>query len=217
MKTEVRETLKKLGGVAALLHASILIVGLILSFTVMFSLIDAAPEQAAKFLAENLSLAFHWKLIINWGAAITLAIMLLSLYPRLKQGSSFLMLAAMFFAFLWAVLTIGTGDLMLHSFGVVANLTGNAPAQAAAWTALARSLWVLLLSIAALRMGGIAKVPSYVGMFLGITGSLTMIPTLAEVMFMIFGPGMMVWFVWVGIDLLRKESCLAVQMIAAEQ
>src|SRR3990170_1606473 len=96
-----------------------------------------------------------------------------------------------------------TGSLTLHNFGVVANLYGSVPAQAAAWTALVRSLWVLLLSLDAVRTGGLIRAPGYLGVFLGIAGILTMIPALAEIMFMNFGPGMMVWSAWVGIVMLR--------------
>jgi hypothetical protein len=205
------KNLQKMGGIAALGHAATLVVGMVLSFTLMFPLLDAAPDQVLKFLADNQTLVYLWNLIVNWGSAITLVIMLLALYERLKAGSPALMQTATVFGFIWAGLIIGTGSLMLHNFGVVANLYGNDPAQAAAWTALVRSLWVLLLSLAALRMGGLTRAPSYLGVFLGIAGILTMIPALAEAMFMIFGPGMMVWSAWVGIVMLRRSAAVTAQ------
>jgi len=205
------KNLQKMGGIAALGHAAALVVGMVLSFTLMFPLLDAAPDQVLKFLADNQALVYLWNLIVNWGSAITLVIMLLALYERLKAGSPVLMQTAIVFGFIWAGLIIGTGNLMLHNFGVVANLYGNDPAQAAAWTALVRSLWVLLLSLAAVRTGGLTRAPSYLGVFLGIAGILTMIPALAEIMFMIFGPGMMVWSAWVGIVMLRRRAALTAQ------
>jgi hypothetical protein len=205
------KNLQKMGGIAALGHAAALVVGMVLSFTLMFPLLDAAPDQVLKFLADNQTLVYLWNLIVNWGSAITLVIMLLALYERLKAGSPALMQTATVFGFIWAVLIIGTGNLMLHNFGVVANLYGNDPAQAAAWTALVRSLWVLLLSLAAVRTGGLTRAPSYLGVFLGIAGILTMIPALAETMFMIFGPGMMVWSAWVGIVMLQRSTVVTAQ------
>lgn len=92
---------------------------------------------------------------------------------------------------------------MLRNFGVVANLFGSVAAQAAAWTVLVRSLWVLLLSLAAVRTGRPFESPGYLGVSLGIVGSLTLIPAVAEPMFMIFGPGMMIWSAYVG------SSCFA--------
>jgi hypothetical protein len=206
MKEIKLENLQKLGGTAALGHTFALVVGMALSFTWMFPLLDAAPEQAQRFLTGHPALVILWNVIVDWGSAITLMIMLLALYERLKAGSPRFMRAAVVLGFLWAGLTIGTGDLILHNFGVVANLYGGVPAQAAAWTALVRGLWVLLLSLAVVRTGGLPKTIGYLGVFLGITGSLTTVPAFAEIMFMIFGPGMMVWSAWVGIAMLRDTA-----------
>jgi len=63
-----------------------------------------------------------------------------------------------------------------------------------------------MLSLAAVRTGGLPRAPGYLGLSLGITGILTMIPILTETMFMIFGPGMMLWSAWVGIAMLRRRA-----------
>ena len=205
------KNLQKLGGFAALGHTAALVVGMVLSFTVMFPLLDAAPDQTVRFLADHQALVILWRLVVDGGSALTLVIVLLALYGRLQAGAPALVRAAVVFGLLWAGLTIGASGLMLHNFGIVANLRGSAPAQAAAWTALVRSLWVLLLSLAALRTGGLPRATGYLGVFLGSAGSLTMIPALAETMFMIFGPGMMVWSAWVGIVMLRSSPVPADQ------
>jgi hypothetical protein len=203
-------TLQKFGGIAALGHTAALVVGMVLSFTLMYPLLDAVPDQALKFLSGNQALVYLWKLIVDWGSAVAFVILLMALYERLKTGSLAFVRAAAVIGLLWAVLAISTGSLMLHNFGVVANLHGSAAAQAAAWTALVRSLWVLLLSLAAVRTGGLLRAPGCLGVFLGIAGSLTLIPTIAETMFLIFGPGMMVWTAWVGIVMLRGRPVSAV-------
>ena len=99
---------QKLGGAAALGHTTALVVGMVLSFTWMFPLLDAAPDQAQRFLASHQALVTLWNVIVDWGSAITLVIMLLALYERLKAGSPRLMRAAVVLGFLWAGLTIGT-------------------------------------------------------------------------------------------------------------
>lgn len=106
----------------------------------------------------------------------TLAIMLLALSERLKASSPRLMRAVVVLGFLWAGLTIGNSNLMLHNFGVVANLYGSVPAQMAVWTALARGLWVLLLSLVVVGMGGLPRAIGYLVGFLGVTGCLTTVP-----------------------------------------
>jgi hypothetical protein len=217
--------LQKSGGIAALLHAAAYVVGMVLGFTLIFPLLDAAPDEYLKFLADNQTLVYVWNLISYWGSAITLVIMVLALYERLKDRSPALAQTATAFGLIWAGLIIASGNLMLHNLGVVADLFGRDPAQAVtAWTALESvengitsgneligSLWVLLLSVAALRADGLTRTLNYLGMVLGIAGILTIIPALAENMIMIFGPGMIIWSVWVGIILLRQSRVAATQ------
>ena len=217
--------LQKAGGMAALLHAAAYVVGMVLGFTLIFPLLDAAPEQYLKFLSENQGIVYVWNLISYWGSAITLVIMVLALYERLKDNSPALAQTAAAFGLIWAGLIIASGNLMLHNPGVVADLYGKDPAQAvSAWTVLRSvengitsgnelvgSLWVLLLSVAALRTGGLNRALNYLGVVLGIAGILTLIPALFDSMIMIFGPGMIVWSVWVGIVMLHKSPDVALQ------
>jgi hypothetical protein len=109
--------LQKIVGIAALGHAVALMLGLVLSFTLMFPLLDASPDRPLKFLAGNQGLVTLWHLL-DWGTAITLMTMLLALYPWLKAGSPALTLTATACGLVWAGLMVGTGDLMLHNFGV---------------------------------------------------------------------------------------------------
>ena len=219
------KTLQKFGGMAALLHAAAYIVGMVLGFTLIFPLLDAAPEQYLKFLSENQGIVYVWNLISYWGSAITLVIMVLALYERLKDNSPALAQTAAALGLIWAGLIIASGNLMLHNPGVVADLYGKDPAQAvSAWTVLRSvengitsgnelvgSLWVLLLSVAALRTGGLNRALNYLGVALGIAGVLTLIPALFDSLVMVFGPGMIVWSVWVGIVMLHKSPDVAVQ------
>jgi hypothetical protein len=75
---------------------------------------------------------------------------------------------------------------------------------------LVGSLWVLLLSLAALRTGELTKTLNSLGLVLGIAGILTIIPPLASSMIMIFGPGMIIWSAWLGIVMLRNRPGAAV-------
>jgi hypothetical protein len=196
---------------------------LVLGFTLIFPLLDAAPNEYLKFLAENQALVYAWNLIAYWGSAITLVIMVLALFERLKDGSPALAQTSAAFGLIWAGLIIASGNLMLRNLGVVADLFGADPAQAVtAWTALQAvengitsgnelvgSLWVLLLSVAALRTGALPRALNILGVLLGVAGALTIIPALFDSLSMIFGLGMVVWSVWLGIALLRRPSIAA--------
>lgn len=217
--------LQKWGGLAALGHATAYLAGMVLGITLIFPILDANPNQYLKFVADNQTLMYLWNLISYWGSAIALVIMVLALYERLKDNSPALAQIAAAFGLIWAGLIIASGNLMLHNPGVVADLYGKDPAQAvSAWTVLhsvengitsgnelVGSLWVLLLSVAALRTGQLKRTLNYLGVMLGIAGILTIIPALAENMIMIFGPGMIVWSVWLGIIMLRRSPSVAVQ------
>lgn len=65
---------------------------------------------------------------------------------------------------------------------------------------------MLLLSLTAVRTGRPFESPGYLGVSLGIVGNLILIPAVAEPMFMIFGPGMMIWSAYVGIVMLRPSE-----------
>jgi hypothetical protein len=217
--------LQKSGGIAALLHAAAYVVGLVLGLALIFPLLDAAPNQYLAFVSENQALVYLWNLISYWGSAITLVIMVLALYERLKDGSPALAPIATAFGLIWAGLIIASGNLMLRNIGVVSGLYGTDPAQAVtAWTALQSvengitsgnelvgSLWVLLLSVAALRTGQLNRALNILGVVLGVAGMLTIVPALFDSLVMVFGPGMIVWSVWAGIILLRGNRVAATQ------
>ena len=219
--------LQKSGGIAAVLHAATYVVGMVLGFTLIFPLMDAAPDQYLKFLSENQGIVYVWNLISYWGSAVTLVLMVLALYEHLKDHSPVLAQIAAAFGLIWAGLIIASGNLMLHNLGVVAELYGKDPAQAAtAWTVLGSvengitsgnelvgSLWVLLLSVAALRTGQLNRALNFLGVMLGIAGSLTLIPALFDSLVMVFGPGMIVWSIWVGVVMLRQKPISAVRPV----
>ncbi len=198
--------LQEIGGLAALAHTAALMVGMILSFTVMFPLLEATPVQAAVFLAGHPILAHLWMWGVDGGTAMTAVVMVAVLYQRMKDGAPGPALAAVAFGLLWAGLIMANSDLMLRHFGVVPNLYGSGPAQTAAWTALARSAWVLLTSLSAWRSGRLTRPSSLLGVLLGILGFLTTIPAITEIVFMVFGPGMIVWSAWVGLIMLRSGA-----------
>ena len=105
----------------------------------------------------------------------------------------------------------------------VVDLYGNDPAQAATvWLAIQSvadglggefeilgSIWVLLISWAALRSGGLPKALNYVGVLMAVAGILTVVPAAREVARMIFALGQLVWFAWLGIVILRSNPSAA--------
>jgi hypothetical protein len=63
-------------------------------------------------------------------------------------------------------------------------------------------LWVLLVSLAALRPGGLPKGLNVLGVLVGVVGILSVLPGLTGLTG-VFGLSQIIWFVWLGIVLLR--------------
>jgi len=107
--------------------------------------------------------------------------------------------------------------------GNVVDLFGKDPAQAATvWVAIdsvfdgvgggteiVGGLWILLVSWAALRGGDLPKALNYLGVVISVAGILSLVPALGELGGMIFGLGQIVWFIWLGIVMLRSNSSTA--------
>jgi hypothetical protein len=211
------KTLQKAGGFAALIHAAGYTVGIILAFTLIAPALSAAPAEYMAFVSNNQLLMSLWILSAYWVSAAALVVMVLAIYEYLKDNSPALMQVATIFGLIWAGLIIGSGNLMIHDFGVIANLFGEDPIQAetvllamkavengiVSGNELVGSLWVLLLSLAALRTKGLPKGLNYLGIILSVAGILTLIPAIPTY---IFGLGMIVWSIWLGVALLRKPA-----------
>lgn len=221
--------LQKLGGFAALVEAATFLVGFALLFALLvpagYVAADGDATQNAAFLANNQAVMYLWYLTIYVVFGVFLVVHALALYERLKAGSPATAQLATAFGMIWAGLVIASGMVANIGTGVVVDLYGRDPTQAGLlWLALnavvtglgggneiVGGLWVLLVSWAALQAGGFPKLLNYFGGVVGVAGILTAIPALAalEVLGAVFGLGLIVWFVWVGIVMLRGSPSAA--------
>ena len=68
---------------------------------------------------------------------------------------------------------------------------------------LVGGLWVLIVSLVALRAGALSAPLNYLGCVVGAAGVATVYP--AEILTIVFGLSQIVWFIWVGAALLRAR------------
>ena len=211
--------LQKMGGVGALVNAAAYIVGLALAFTLLMPVLEAEPDQFVALLVDDQTLLYTWHLIIYLVAGVFMVPMVLGLHDRLKDGSPALMQNTTAFGLIWAGLVIASGMVILIDIGTVIERHSTDPAQAVTiWLALDSverglgggielpgGIWVLLLSLAAWRSGGLPKALNVLGILIGLAGIITVIPSLGEIGGTIFGLGFIIWFVWVGVVLLRNK------------
>lgn len=66
-------------------------------------------------------------------------------------------------------------------------------------------MWLVLIGWAALRARELPRALSFLGIVLGVAGILTVVPALEPASFL-YGLGLIVWFVWLGIVMLRASS-----------
>ena len=208
---------QRIGGVAALVEAATFIVGIVMSVTVLsdYTLGDATPGESVAFLVDNEVALYIWNLIIFIVFGIALVPLVLALHERLKTGSPALAQASAAFGLIWGGLVLAAGMVTNIGIGTVADLYDTDPAQAeTVWSALdsvqnglgggneiAGGVWVLLVSLAAFRIEALPTALNYLGAISGVAGLITIVPPL-EAVGAVFGLGLIVWFVWLGIIML---------------
>jgi len=211
---------QKVGGVSALIAAATWVFGMALLFTVLAPF--GTGEVDPGFLADNQAIIYVWNTIIYLVFGVFLVVLLLALHERVKAGSPAMVQTATAFGLIWAAVVFASGMVFNIGMETVIDLYGKDPAQAeSVWSAVnsvsiglgggnevVGALWILLLSWAALRAGGLPRALNYLGVVISVAGLLTLVPAL-EMMGVIFGLGSIVWFVWVGIVMLRGSPSAA--------
>ena len=217
------KTLQKFGGIAALYEAAAYIVGMIGFLTVVNVSSVADPVQQVALMADNLAFLYtmHLFIYVVWG--IFMVVLTLALYERLKAGSPAIAQTATVFGMFWGCVIIVAG--MIHNVGMqtVVELYGKDPAQAGTvWLTIHSvfggfaganeaigGIWILLISWAALRTEALSKVLNYLGVVVGVAGIISIVPALGELFIYIFALGQIVWFIWLGIAMLRRSPVSA--------
>ncbi len=215
--------LERAGGIAALIQAATFVVGFALFFTLLesegYGAADSTTEENASFLANNQGIMYAWNFIIYIVFGIALVVLVLSLHDRLNDRSTALPQIAAVFGLIWSGLVIASGMVANIGASAVVDLYETNPAEAGAlWRSvdfvanglgggneIVGGIWVLLVSWAALQAGALSKPLNYLGLVIGASGITTAIPVL-EPVGAIFGLGLIVWFVWIGIVMLRAKG-----------
>ena len=211
-------SIQKTGGVAALIGAATVVVGIGMYATLLSDYatggLDAGGSVA--FLADHEAGLYLWNLITLIVFSIVLVPLAFALHERLKAGSSAMAQAATGFGLIWAGLLIAAGMVLNIGFGNVVDLSATNPAQAESlWLAvdsvanglsggmeIAGPIWILLVSLAALRAEVLPKALNYLGVVMAVAGLVTIVPALEDVG-IVFGLGLIVWLGWVGIVMYR--------------
>jgi hypothetical protein len=214
------KTLHKFGGFAALYLAVAYLIGMVIFLAVLDYPSITDPAQKVSLLVEKQAVIFSTNLLMYVFFGVFLIVLSLALYERLKPGAPAIMQAASVIGMIWAGSLVASGMVSNAGITPVVALYAKEPAQAAlTWQGIETvanglgngngeilgGLWALLVSLAALRAGGLPKGLNIIGLLVGTVGIISIIPGLTEVMTGIFGLSQIIWFVWLGIVLLRSN------------
>lgn len=219
---------QRAGGLAALYVAVAYLVAMpyFLLVSDYKDLVD--PAQKVTSLVANQNSMYVMYLVSYVVLGIVLAGLALALWKRLA-GSPGIAAAGGAVGLIWACMLVASGLVFNYGAASVIELHATSPAQAvSAWQAiepvadalssgqgeLLGGVWVLLVSLAALRTAALPKTLNWLGILIGIAGITSAIPLLLDAVY-VFGLLEIVWLVWLGIVMLRTRPSEQSQGVSA--
>ena len=214
------KTLQKFGGFAALYLAVVNLIGMVIFLVVLKSPSITDPAQRVALLVDKQMVIFSTNLLMYVFFGVFLITLSLALYDRLKSGAPAIMQVATAIGIIWAGSLIASGMVANAGLAAIVPLYAKDPVQAAlTWQGIEAvshglgfangdilgGLLTLLVSLAALRAGGLPKGLNILGLLAGAVGIISIVPGLSEMMGGIFGLISIIWFIWLGIVLLRSN------------
>jgi hypothetical protein len=211
------KSLQKFGGFAAFYIAIAYLIGIILFLVVLDYPSITDPAQKVALLIDQQMVIFSTNLLMYVFLGVFLIILSLALYHRLKSGAPAMMQVATVIGIIWAGSLIASGMVSNAGIDPVVALYASDPAQAAlTWQGIESvanglgngngeilgGLFTLLVSLAALRAGGLPKGLNILGLLVGAVGIITIFPGLTGLT-SVFGLSKIIWLVWLGTVLLR--------------
>ncbi|OUS01071.1 hypothetical protein A9Q86_10025 [Flavobacteriales bacterium 33_180_T64] len=211
--------LQKIGGIFAILEALIYITAFIVYGGILaYPNANASLAEELNFLSDNYLILSILNLISYVLFGILLAVLVQAIHQRLKNYSPNFSKLASIFGIIWVGLVIASGMIANIGLNSVIEIGTNEPEKAMLiWSSVSiiseglgggneivGGIWVLLISIIALKGKLFSKPLIFIGIVVGTAGILTIYPL--EIFTEIFGISQIIWFLWVGIFMIRKPS-----------
>lgn len=214
------KSLQKFGGIAALYMALAHMTGIIIFIVILdyINITDIAQKVAVNI--QNQTVVFLTNLLMYVFFGFFLTVFSLALYNKLKAGAPALIQVATGMGLIWACSLIASGMVANAGLSTVAELYTIDPKQAAlTWQAIEAvtnglgnangeilgGMMTLLISLAGMRAHAFSKGLSILGLVIGSLGIISLIPMLTGTLTPIFGLTQIIWFIWMGVVLLRSN------------
>ncbi|MEZ4621565.1 MAG: hypothetical protein R2867_39525 [Caldilineaceae bacterium] len=211
------KNLQKIGGFAALYLAVAYLTGIVLFLVVLDYPNVVDPVQKVALLVDKQLVFYTTNLLMYVLFGVFLIFLVLALYARLSAAAPAILWTATAIGLIWAGALIASGMVANAGIAPVVARYGQDPAQAAlAWLAIEAvanglggangeilgGVLTLLVSWAAWQVNGLPKGLNVLGIVVGVVGIVSTVPALNGLVGL-FGLSQLLWFVWVGIVLLR--------------
>lgn len=180
---------------------------------------ETAAQKVALVVANYTSM-YGMYLVTYVFYGIALSLLAFALYDRMREAAPATMRIATVIALLWSFALVASGLIFNYGMTTVVSLAQADPAQArTVWQAIEPiaqglggaggeilgGLWVLLVSVVALRSHAFPRAFGRFGLVIGAAGLASVVPPLHDVA-MVFGLLLIVWLMWVGVVLVRGNS-----------
>jgi hypothetical protein len=225
------KNVQKIGGFAALYLAAAYAIGILLFLVVLDYPHIVEPAQRVALLIDKPMVIYLTNLLLYVIFGVFLVVVALALYERLQVVASTIMRMATAIGLIWAGMLIASGMIANTGIAPTVALYGKDPAQAAlAWVAIETvtnglssangeilgGVWVLLVTWAAWQAQSLPRGLNYLGLVVGMVGLVSAIPGLNDLTGL-FGVAQMLWFIWLGIVLLRSKPSAAAEADVVRQ
>lgn len=211
---------QKAGGVAALYLALAYLAAMPYFLVVVDYPGATTVADKVSLVVGNYSSMYTMYLVTYVFFGIALGVLVFALYDRLRSFAPSTMRVATAVGLLWSFALVTSGMVFNHGMTTIVSLADTDLAQArVAWQAIEPvaqglggaggevlgGLWVLLVSLVALRGGALSKALGWLGMAVGALGLVSIVPPLHEAAYA-FGLLQIVWFVWLGVSMAKKPA-----------
>ena len=214
--------LQKAGGISAIIAATMYLfaMGLVVSLLQPVADTNLKFQEYMTFLSSNKMLVFIWNFAMYIISGICQTVLVWAIYERLKNTSPVLAKISATFGFIWVVFVFLSGFILTYSTEAIINLYQQNSTQAEMLKntldtitmgidhsdKLLGCLWIGLVSFVAIKNKIFPQAVNIFGLIISILSPIgIIIPAFIEISYL-FGIGIIVWWLALGICMLYKSS-----------
>jgi hypothetical protein len=211
---------QKAGGAAAVYIALALLAAMAYFLLVVDYMGARTAAEKVALIAANYASMYAMYLATYVFYGIALGVLAFALYDRMKDRAPAAMRAATSIGLLWSFALVASGMIFNYGMTTIVGLAATDQRQAqATWLAIESvaqalggaggeilgGLWILLVSLVALRSGALPKFLGWFGAAVGAVGLASVVPPLRDAS-IAFGLLLIAWFVLIGAVLMKTKA-----------